>query len=385
MRLLCFAFIAAMAFPGLCLAQPTTPEITDDIANQPAVSQPVPVQEVLPGVVTDDSAEVIMPGTVRVVSEDNATFPAENATLPNVDVNATMPNIDVNATLPQYNATMPKTDVNATLPQVNATMPRVDVNATLPQYNATMPRVDVNATLPQYNATMPKVDVNATRPNVAVNATRPNVAVNATRPNVTVAPGTAPSAPLSVADFLVKAPEKKAEEPKTEPKKPEVKKPETKKPEAKKPEPQKAEPKKPEPQTTAQKKPTSGQAMKIPPNAAKTGDVSFLEGCWRGYRPEYHSKRMITERFCFDDSGVGKRTINDPAYAGDCYGATRALINKDGVLHMKSQEAICTSGETWGPSEMTCKGEGEQTPCYWNFTAYKGKASQSYKISFVRE
>lgn len=331
MRLFSLVLLATTLMPGLCLAQP---EVTDDISNQPVVNQPAPPEGQV--IVPDDSEEIIMPATpVRGLPKENATI---------LDMNGTL--IDANGTLPLYNATLP--GFNSTLPQYNATLP--NINATLPVYNATLPRV--NATAPVHNATRPVVNVQTP----GVNATAPVV---------------------SVADFLVKAPENKPEPPKPEPVKPEPQKSAQVKPESKNPEPAKPEPR---PQKVA-----SGQGLKIPPDAAKTGDVSFLEGCWKGYRPEYNTKRMVTERFCFDNSGVGKRTISDPAYAGNCYGATRALLSKDGVLHMSSEEAVCTSGMEWGASDMTCKGEGEQTPCYWDFTALQGKPHQSYKISFVRE
>ena len=125
-----------------------------------------------------------------------------------------------------------------------------------------------------------------------------------------------------------------------------------------------------------------GQALKVPEEAKKTRDVAFLEGCWKGYRPEYQSKRMVTERFCFDDKGVGKRTILDPGHAGTCTSATRAVINEGGVLKMQSEDGYCTSGARWNKSEMTCQGEGESTPCKWVFGPSE---SQSYSIRFVRD
>lgn len=128
-----------------------------------------------------------------------------------------------------------------------------------------------------------------------------------------------------------------------------------------------------------------GDTLVIPESAKKTKNVDFLEGCWVGNRPEYSSKRMITERFCFDDKGIGKRYVEDPTYAGICIGSTKALINKDGLLYMDSEIMYCSpSGEQWGGSKMQCQGEGEQTPCTWVFKDADG-ARQSYKITFVRE
>jgi hypothetical protein len=149
---------------------------------------------------------------------------------------------------------------------------------------------------------------------------------------------------------------------------------------------------KPEPAPLPQKEippkekqpPKKGEPLKIPEEAAKSGKLDFLEGCWVGTRPEYGTKRIVKERFCFDKNGVGKRYIYDPKYAGECVGATKALINSGGVLRMNSDKMFCTSGDIWGASEMTCRGEGAQTPCAWIFRDLKN-ARQSYKIQFVRE
>jgi hypothetical protein len=144
---------------------------------------------------------------------------------------------------------------------------------------------------------------------------------------------------------------------------------------------EKTKPKQSEPEAplTARK----GDALKIPPDAGKTKDLSFLEGCWRGTRPEYGTKRIVTERFCFGKNGTGKRFIEDPKVAGTCVGATRAVINSGGVLRMMSDRMYCApSGKRWEGSEMTCQGEGSQTPCTWVFSP---KDKQSYRITFVRE
>jgi hypothetical protein len=142
----------------------------------------------------------------------------------------------------------------------------------------------------------------------------------------------------------------------------------------------------PQKEQTGEKKqsPRKGEPLKIPEEAAKNGKLDFLEGCWVGTRPEYGTKRIVRERFCFDKNGIGKRYIYDPGYAGECVGATRALINSGGVLRMNSDKMFCASGDIWGASEMTCRGEGEQTPCSWVFRDINN-ARQSYKIQFVRE
>ncbi|MDR1490798.1 MAG: hypothetical protein LBS65_10035 [Desulfovibrio sp.] len=191
------------------------------------------------------------------------------------------------------------------------------------------------------------------------------------RPETIVAPQTKNGTTvLTPADFLPKT-----EDPQKKDKQAEAP-PEKKEPQAAKP---------PEKQAEKKEKPRKGEPLKIPPDAARTGSMDFLEGCWVGTRPEYSSKRIITERFCFDKNGKGKRFILDPKSAGECVGATQAVVNSGGVLQMRSEEMFCSKGVKWGASEMLCKGEGQQTPCSWVFKDIRGKPSQSYSIRFVRE
>ena len=134
----------------------------------------------------------------------------------------------------------------------------------------------------------------------------------------------------------------------------------------------------------APRTPRKGEPLNIPPEAAKTGDLGFLEGCWQGTRPEYYSKRTIRECFCFGKRGAnGKRRIFDPSGSRQCIGATRASLSKNGVLHVYSESAYCSDGVKWGGANMTCRGNGKSTPCSWVFTDANG-ARQSYEINFVR-
>ena len=144
------------------------------------------------------------------------------------------------------------------------------------------------------------------------------------------------------------------------------------------------EPKALTPPQAEQTKPEPGDPLRIPPGAAQTGDLAFLEGCWRGTRPEYTSKRIITERFCFDKNGNGKRTIEDPQYAGKCTGAAKGKFDAQGRLIVTSEQGYCTQGARWGQAHMVCAGEGNSTPCFWRFPD-AGGGTQNYKIPLVRE
>lgn len=165
---------------------------------------------------------------------------------------------------------------------------------------------------------------------------------------------------------------------------PEQKMPEKKTPEKKEPAKKVPEQKQTKPEKNAPQKQKPGEALRIPPDAAKSGNLSFLEGCWQGTRPEYYSKRTIRECFCFGANGKnGKRRVIDPTYNRRCIGATRATLSKNGVLSVVSSGAACSDGQRWGQAEMVCRNSGPNTPCSWVFRdAQNGR--QSYQIPFIR-
>lgn len=202
------------------------------------------------------------------------------------------------------------------------------------------------------------------------------------------APAASPAAqtPVTLEQFLVKTPEKQIPQKENAAPKPAEKKQEARQKDAAPARAEAKDTKTPAPKEAKKETPPAkGQPLRIPEGAREKGDVSFLNGCWVGVRPEYHTKRMVREKFCFDENGVGKRFLSDPAYAGECVGATRALLNRNGVLHMRSDRMYCTNiKDLWGAAEMTCQGEGDQTPCTWIFRD-AGGGRQSYKIRFVRE
>ena len=140
------------------------------------------------------------------------------------------------------------------------------------------------------------------------------------------------------------------------------------------------DPKTPPPQQAEQAKPKAGDPLRIPPDAAKTGDLSFLEGCWRGNPPEYHSKRIIAVRLCFDKNGSGRMTIEDPR-DGQCTGAAKGTLGEEGLLSFTTEKAPCTKGSAYEPTSIRCEGVGNATVCS---VGVKG-SRQLQRIPFVRE
>lgn len=327
---------------------PVTP-VTPDVPPQPG-------QPGQPGLVPGT-----MPNNIQIQPETSTTV-----IMPDTNVN---PNITI--TTPSAVPTMPvpmgTPPVVVPVPEQNVPQPVLNQPVVVPEVNV-VPS-EQKPTIPLEVKPVPEKTIVPEPPKVVA-------------PIITSVPATPtpPGKMLSPADFLVKTPEKKPEPPKEPEKKPvPVKEPEKKPvPPAKEPE------KKPEPPVKEPKKPAKNDPLMIPEEAKKTGSLEFLEGCWKGTRPEYHTKRIITERFCFDKKGIGKRTINDPQGGQKCVGPTVADMRKNGSLHMSSEKSICISGEEWGAAEMICTGEGNSTPCTWKFPDVQG-AQQSYKIRFVRD
>lgn len=213
-------------------------------------------------------------------------------------------------------------------------------------------------------------------------------------PDTPVTPGAAESDPhqLTIADLLPttpaedepKAEKKRAkEEVKEKPRAKEKKAPaKAEKPTAEKP--REARPKEQAKSRESRKKPAIGEELRIPPEAVATGNLDFLEGCWQGTRPEYYSKRIIKECFCFGaNGGAGKRRVIDPIGGRRCIGSTKARLSKEGALFVTSSGAACSDGERWGQAEMVCRGTGQRAPCSWVFKDAQG-GRQSYEIPFVR-
>ena len=180
---------------------------------------------------------------------------------------------------------------------------------------------------------------------------------------------------LTPADFLPTTPatpEKPVEAPKkdiTPESKPDPQKPDNKKPDPKKDESKKDESKKPEPQ----KEPKKGDALSIPPDAAQTGNLDFLEGCWRG-RLSGRRGNEVTDnmgsRFCFDKNGKGKHLLYDPKLRETCVGSANGAMSADGTLRVDFGDLYCPSGESWypqGEKYMTCRNQGGQTQCFWYY------------------
>lgn len=154
--------------------------------------------------------------------------------------------------------------------------------------------------------------------------------------------------PPSLAELMPTTPDPPKEEPKPVPPK-----------EEKKPE------KKSEPKPEKQKK---GEDMRIPENAKKNKDVSFLEGCWDSDPGlvSMNTGEPIDVKYCFDASGRGTRTVTMTRSKDRCAGPVRARFDALGNLIINADGAPCGKGGNFVPQDVQCSqaaGGGKAT-CY---------------------
>lgn len=152
--------------------------------------------------------------------------------------------------------------------------------------------------------------------------------------------------PPSLADLMPTTPDPPKEEPK--------------------PDPPKQEPKpapKPKPQKQAR-----GEDMRIPENAKKNKDVSFLEGCWDSDPGlvSMNTGEPIDVKYCFDANGRGTRTVTMTRSRDRCVGSVRANFDALGNLNINADGAACGKGGSFVPQDVQCSqasGGGKAT-CY---------------------
>ncbi|MCR5257330.1 MAG: hypothetical protein K6E40_04140, partial [Desulfovibrio sp.] len=131
-----------------------------------------------------------------------------------------------------------------------------------------------------------------------------------------------------------------------------------------KPVPAREEPKpapKPEakPEAKAEAKPQPaprrGEDLKIPEDAARRNDLSFLKGCWVSDTGLHNNHGVpIVGEYCFNGRGGGTRFVREPN-GQRCSGRVQARFTGGG-LHIDSQEAPCPNGTKYVPQRVECRG-----------------------------
>lgn len=107
------------------------------------------------------------------------------------------------------------------------------------------------------------------------------------------------------------------------------------------------------------------EALVIPEDAGKDGDLSFLAGVWECDTglSETATNAPITVLYTFDDKGTGYVAINSPT-KGLCKGEATAEIGADGLLTIQTGTRItCPSGNPFSGQTVQCRDSNGQAQC----------------------
>ena len=123
--------------------------------------------------------------------------------------------------------------------------------------------------------------------------------------------------------------------------------------------------------------------LEIPEDAAKSGDVSFMEGVWRcdtGLKNTTTGTPVVVE-YTFDDTGKGHISIFGDK--GECRGTVQALLNTEGNLVLETQnEIVCPHGGSYSGQRVICTGRGGQAECKGRNLSRSG---QTWDARFYRK
>ena len=120
----------------------------------------------------------------------------------------------------------------------------------------------------------------------------------------------------------------------------------------------------PKPQETPKSK--KNEDLKIPQDAAKKKDLSFLEGCWVSETGlfSHPSGVPIVAEYCFDKKGKGRRFVRE-RNGQVCSGSAKAQFQGT-RLEFDAPTAKCPKGGQYVPQDVKCTGSETSTQCHGN-------------------
>jgi len=101
--------------------------------------------------------------------------------------------------------------------------------------------------------------------------------------------------------------------------------------------------------------PKIDEALRIPEEAKRSGDVSFLTGCWNTITGliNTRTREPIKIEYCFDDKGIGRSTRTEPTQ--QCIAPLRASFDAAGnLLIEETAQGVCPDGNYYIPSRVAC-------------------------------
>lgn len=122
-----------------------------------------------------------------------------------------------------------------------------------------------------------------------------------------------------------------------------------------------------------------GDLMAIPPTAAKTGDMRFLEGCWvtEPFAHKEDQRALGVSEYCFDAAGQGQLMFT----RGRTICSTRAVARAtpDGQLLLEDSDGSCTDRSTWHKDSLACQNEGNRAVCSGTSRGFKSEGTVRWR------
>lgn len=97
------------------------------------------------------------------------------------------------------------------------------------------------------------------------------------------------------------------------------------------------------------------ESLRIPEEAKRSGDMSFLAGCWASITTLVNQRTgaPIVAEYCFDENGFGRSIRTEPNT--QCVGPMRARFDDQGSLTVEETEmAVCGDGRRYTQTTVTC-------------------------------
>lgn len=97
------------------------------------------------------------------------------------------------------------------------------------------------------------------------------------------------------------------------------------------------------------------ESLRIPEEARRSGDLSFLAGCWTSITNLFNTRTRepIVVEYCFDAAGNGQSATIEQTQR--CVAPTRARFDGEGRLQFQDlSAAACPDGRSYSPDRVEC-------------------------------
>lgn len=113
-------------------------------------------------------------------------------------------------------------------------------------------------------------------------------------------------------------------------------------------------------------RPKPSEDLKIPEDARRRGDMSFMEGCWNNVTGLFNlkTKEPVVIEYCFGKNGEGEAIVTEQN-GRQCVAPARASFDGQGRLQLEDMDDLrCPDGTTYNRNRVQCDaGADGQASC----------------------